>query len=114
MKEIATSLRLAVGKARNRQLEVRQRTTRRCGKSSQLHPRVFRAVGEKLVLSGCWIRGVNQSQRAKELEPHLGIRVAGHLRELPSQHGRLRQVGFGQANCVFADTRYGIVERLCY
>src|SRR5207249_3852854 len=50
MKEIATSLRLAVGKARNRQLEVRQRTTRRCGKCSHLHPRVFHAVCEKLVL----------------------------------------------------------------
>src|SRR5207253_6768699 len=83
MKEIATPLRFVIGKARNRQLKIRQRATRRRSQGSELHPGVLNAISQKLILAGCGLGRVDESEGAKELESNLYIRIAGHVRELP-------------------------------
>ena len=113
MKEIATPLRFLIRKVRNRQPKIRQRATRRRSQGSQLHPRVLNAISQKLILGGCGLGRVDESEGAKELESNLYIRIAGHVRELPRQLWSFQQVGLSQANCVFADTRDGIVKSLC-
>src|SRR5437879_2831541 len=65
LKEIATSLRFLIGKARSGQLKIRQRATRRRTQGSHLHPGVFYATRQEVVLGGCGFGRVDESESAK-------------------------------------------------